>query len=197
VSRLFISHASANNAQALALARWLADNGWDDYFLDVSPARGLAPGERWQEALKAAADRCEAVLFLLSPAWLASTWCGDEFRLAKDLNKAVFGVLIETVLFDALPQELTGEWQLCDLVSGTERVPFQVAQDPVVPETTVSGRRRLRPLSPRPPLTPPAQGQTNHGPRGATRITPDPGCTAITVRRLTSRPEKSTGLNRK
>ena len=69
MSRSFISHSSVNNAAALAVARWLEDNGWDDYFLDVSALRGLAPGERWQEALKAGADRCEAVIFLVSPAW--------------------------------------------------------------------------------------------------------------------------------
>lgn len=117
MSRLFISHASANNGQALAQARWLADNGWDDYFLDVSPARGLSPGERWQEALRVAADRCEAVLFLLSPAWLASTWSRAEFLLAKQLNKAIFGVLIETVPFDDLPREMTGEGS-CAISSG-------------------------------------------------------------------------------
>jgi WD40 repeat protein len=149
VSRLFISHASANNAQALALALWLADNGWrNDYFLDISPSGGLLPGERWQAALKAAADRCEAVLFLLSPGWLASPWSRAEFLLAKQLNKAVFGVLIETVQLDDLPREMTGEWQLCDLVAGTERSDFEVAQDPIVPKTVVSfgsaGLTRLR-----------------------------------------------------
>jgi len=44
------------------------ENGWDDYFLDVSPQRDLVPGEHWQEALKSAGDRCEAVLFLISRA---------------------------------------------------------------------------------------------------------------------------------
>jgi len=62
MSKIFISHSSVNNAPALAVARWLAENGWDDFFLDIEPARGLSPGERWQEALKAASDRCEAVL---------------------------------------------------------------------------------------------------------------------------------------
>jgi len=70
LARLFISHSSVNNAAAIALGKWLSEQGFDDVFLDVDPDRGLAPGERWQEALRAAADRCEAVLFLVSPAWL-------------------------------------------------------------------------------------------------------------------------------
>jgi hypothetical protein len=38
---------------------------WDDVFPDLDPVRGLAPCERWQKALKAAADRCEALRALL------------------------------------------------------------------------------------------------------------------------------------
>ena len=60
---------------------------WRRLPLDIDPKRGLAPGERWQEALKSAADSCEAVLFLISPAWLASRWCQAEFLLAKSLDK--------------------------------------------------------------------------------------------------------------
>ncbi|WP_242684326.1 TIR domain-containing protein, partial [Paraburkholderia hospita] len=138
MTKIFISHSSANNALALAIGHWLADNGWDEYFLDLEPAKGLAPGERWQEALKAAADRCEAVLFLISPAWRDSRWCLAEFLLAKQLGKTIFGVLVEAVPLDALPTEMTAEWQLCDLVAGSQRQSFRVLHDPLVPETEVS-----------------------------------------------------------
>jgi hypothetical protein len=94
VSRIFLSHSSRDNAWAIQLRDWLAGNGWDDVFLDLDPAAGLAPGERWQNALKAAADRCEAVLFLISPNWLASNWCLSEFLLAKQLGKRLFPLLI-------------------------------------------------------------------------------------------------------
>ncbi len=148
MSKIFLSHSSANNAHALALARWLRDNGWDEYFLDVEPNRGLAPGERWQAALKQAAHRCEAVVFLISPAWRDSRWCLAEFLLAKQLGKTIFGVLVEAIPLDSLPAEMTSEWQLCDLVTGTERCTFRVAYDPIVRETEVSlaesGLARLR-----------------------------------------------------
>ena len=148
MSRIFISHSSANNALALAVAQWLRDSGWDDYYLDVSPTRGLAPGQRWQEALRAAADRCEAVLFLISPAWRDSRWCLAEFLLSKQLGKAIFGALVEPTPLDTLPPEMTSEWQLCDLATGTERVTFAVFQDPIVPRTEVSfaaaGLERLK-----------------------------------------------------
>jgi len=141
MSRIFISHSSVNNAPALAIAQWLRDNGWDDYFLDVAPTRGLAPGERWQEALKAAAHRCEAVIFLVSPAWRDSRWCLAEFLLAKSLGKVIFGVLVEPIAIDTLLPEMTAEWQLCDLATGGERIGFRVSQDPIVPPTQVSFAR--------------------------------------------------------
>ena len=79
MSRLFISHANADNAAAAALHLWLREQGFDEVFLDIDAERGVVPGERWREALKTAAHRCEAVLCLVSPAWLGSEWCQAEF----------------------------------------------------------------------------------------------------------------------
>ena len=138
MSVIFISHSSQNNAEALAVAEWLKANGWGDFFLDVEPSQGLNPGERWQDALKQAADRCEAVVFLISPAWLASRWCLAEFLLAKQLGKVIFGVVIAPVSLDAIPREMTMEWQLCDLVAGDHRESITVAREPLVPATDVS-----------------------------------------------------------
>ncbi len=116
MARLFISHSSADNAAALALRDWLAEHGYDDVFLDIDPEHGLVAGQRWQEALKAAADRCEAVLFLVSPSWLNSRWCLAEFLLAKSLHKRIFGLIVAPVPLDQVPAEMTAEWQLCELV---------------------------------------------------------------------------------
>src|SRR5262245_42169167 len=77
VSRLFISHSSANDNWALALQAWLIREGWsgeEDIFLDLDPERGIVAGQRWVRALEDAATRCEAVLFLISEVWLASKW---------------------------------------------------------------------------------------------------------------------------
>jgi hypothetical protein len=117
MSRLFISHSSVDNDAAIALRDWLWAQGFqNEVFLDVDPARGFAPGIKWREALKSAADRCEGVLVLISPAWLASRWCRNEFDLARILHKPIFALVIEKVSPDALPAELTDEWQICNLV---------------------------------------------------------------------------------
>ena len=138
MSKIFISHSSRDNAKALAVAQWLEQNGWGEYFLDITPTRGLAPGERWQAALKTATDRCEIVLVLISPAWRDSKWCLAEFLQAKQLGKTIVGVIVEPTPIETLLKELTAEWQLCDLQSGVEQQTFHVFQDQIVPPTEVS-----------------------------------------------------------
>lgn len=138
MSKIFISHASDDNAKVLAVSKWLEQNGWDDVFLDIVPAKGLLVGERWQEALRTATNRCQIVLCLLSPAWRDSRECLAEYLLAKQLGKTIFGVLIEPVSRETLPKGMTDEWQLCDLVSGVEQEIFQVFLDQKVPLTQVS-----------------------------------------------------------
>ncbi len=146
MARLFLSHSSANDAAALALNAWLDEQGFDDVFLDVDPLGGIAPGERWQDALRAAADRCEAVLFMLSPPWLASQWCQAEFLLAKSLHKRIFGLIVEPVALDRIPTEMTAEWQLCDLTGKEEPRSFEVSvkNRPVSVSFPVAGLALLR-----------------------------------------------------
>jgi hypothetical protein len=108
VSRIFLSHSSSDDAEAVALRDWLSESGWkNEIFLDLDPQRGIAPGERWERALNEAANRCEAVLFLVSKGWLSSGWCLKEFNLAHKLNKRLFGVLIEDIPVSDLPVNLT------------------------------------------------------------------------------------------
>ncbi|HEV3240284.1 MAG TPA: PQQ-binding-like beta-propeller repeat protein [Casimicrobiaceae bacterium] len=118
MSRLFISHSSRNDDWAIALRDWLMRNGWsaeNDVFLDLDPERGIVAGERWARALEEAATRCEAVLYLVSEAWLASKWCWDEYQLAKELNKKLFALLIDDVPLARLPSGLTAQWQVVRL----------------------------------------------------------------------------------
>lgn len=148
MSLLFLSHSSQDNAKAIALHNWLLREGWDDLFLDVDPNRGIMAGERWEKALHQAANRCDAVLFLISNAWLASEWCRKEFRLAHRLNKRIFGLLIEEIDIAQLPAELTETWQLCDLISGQDHLYLPEVELPNGRKELVtfsaSGLRRLR-----------------------------------------------------
>ena len=51
MSRIFLSHSSKDNFEAIAVRDWLATEGWDDVFIDLDPERGIAAGERWERAL--------------------------------------------------------------------------------------------------------------------------------------------------
>ncbi len=112
---LFISHSSKNNERAIRVRDWLREQGWRDTFLDLDPEHGLAPGQRWQEELKKAGERCSAVIVLVSPEWVASRWCVTEFQLATMLDKVVIPVLIAPTRFADLPPELTAHFQMADM----------------------------------------------------------------------------------
>ncbi len=86
------------------------------------------------DALRAASDRCEAVLCLISPDWLKSRWCMTEFLLARSLHKRILAAVVAPVALDALPVEMTAEWQLCELVGADRHREFVMA------EATVSFR---------------------------------------------------------
>jgi WD40 repeat protein len=148
MSQIFLSHSSRNNDSAVALRDWLVAQGWDDVFLDLDPHRGVAAGERWERSLNQAASRCEAVLFLVSRAWLASDWCVKEFHLANRLNKRLFGVLIEDIPIVDLPSTLTGTWQLMSLTSGRDHIMLRAllpgSQDEVHVTFSREGLTRLR-----------------------------------------------------
>ena len=121
MSRIFLSHSSNDNFEAIALRDWLASEGWNDVFLDLDPERGIAAGQRWERALHDAASRCEAIIFLVSANWLGSGWCTKEYALARGLNKKLFAALIDpTRTIGSLPEELTGVWQIVDLVHGQD-----------------------------------------------------------------------------
>jgi hypothetical protein len=100
---IFISHSSRDNAIALAFRDWLASEGITDAFLDIGDIGG---GERWREAIRTAAERCEAVILLASPDSLASIECRSQVRLAEDMGKALLVLLVRDM--DAGDPSLAG-----------------------------------------------------------------------------------------
>ena len=150
MSRIFLSHASANNAEAIAIRDWMKAQGWDDVFLDLDPERGLVGGGRWQAALKAAVDTCELVVVVVSPDWAASSWCKAEFLLTKHGSnpKAILPVIVVPTPFSALPSEMTAEYQHVDLTTGVRSATSNVTLPPGDKTATVAfseeGLRRLK-----------------------------------------------------
>ena len=95
MTAIFISHRSCDNAEADALKGWLAEQGHERLFLDFDPADGIPAGVDWEQRLYQELRRCQALLIVLTPAWLESKWCGNELAIAREKGKAVFVVRVK------------------------------------------------------------------------------------------------------
>lgn len=137
MARIFISHSSRNNAEALALHQWLVSQGWSDLFLDIHHEDGLAAAEKWQKALRQSITRCRAVIFCISPEWLESQFCMAEFWGALGAGAAPVGVIVKPVDVNTIPAAMSGEWQLVNLTFGGDPEIFRVAPPPAREEMTV------------------------------------------------------------
>ncbi len=124
--RLFISHSSKDNVEALAFQRWLMANGWaaEDVFIDL---HGIGAGERWRDTLRKANASCEAVLLLASPDALDSKECQRELNLAEDLGKEVMVAILRDLKKDDPRLSRWADRQFVDLSQQpTERMePFE------------------------------------------------------------------------
>jgi WD40 repeat protein len=142
MSRIFLSHSSVDTREAVALKHWLAEQDpplANEIFLDVDPESGLQTGTRWKDALRRANARCEAVICLLSPNWEASQECRVEYRTAENLNKQIFMARLGPSTGD----DLTSEWQRCDLFGDGPRTAVDIGGGPPV-EFATQGLYRLR-----------------------------------------------------
>lgn len=142
MSRIFLSHSSADARAAIALKQWLIDQDAslpNDIFLDVDHDTGLKAGTRWKDALRLANARCEAVVCLLSRNWEASHECKVEYRTAENLNKQIFCARLEASTGD----DLTLEWQRCDLFGEGPTTLIDIGSGPPVAFAT-DGLDRLR-----------------------------------------------------
>ena len=88
---LFISHSSRDDAQADALAAWLNNHGFTDIFSDHDSIVG---GDKWREALRASANACRVVIFLVTADWLASSKCFGEFEASWLMGKRLIPLFL-------------------------------------------------------------------------------------------------------
>src|SRR4051794_3650436 len=72
--RVFVSHASTDAVLAAEVHRWLVDGG-REAFLDQDLSDGLVVGEEWERRLRERLRWADAVVCVLTSAYLASVWC--------------------------------------------------------------------------------------------------------------------------
>lgn len=97
MTAIFISHSSTDAAAATRMKAWLEGQGHTSLFLDFDPATGIRAGASWEQTLYRELRKCQAVVALASPAWLASRWCFAEIVQARERGKPVFVVKVEPV----------------------------------------------------------------------------------------------------
>jgi TIR domain len=141
VSRIFLSHSSHDNAEAITLRHWLIQQRPDlagEIFLDLDPATGIQAGTRWKDALRQANSRCEAVICLVSQHWQGSHECQAEYRTAETLGKQILVARLEPVEAD-----ITREWQRCNLFGDGPSVTINTADGDGAIEFAEAGLHRL------------------------------------------------------
>jgi WD40 repeat protein len=102
VTALFLSHASADEAVTQRFRGRLVSAGFSAVFVDFDPQVGISAGRAWEQELYAQLRRADGVVFLGSPASLASRWCGIELGLARSLGRPVFPVRVAGETIDPL-----------------------------------------------------------------------------------------------
>ena len=74
MAKVFISHASADLTVAEELSSWLTGLR-HDVFLDHSLRSGIAIGEDWEHRLHERLRWADAVVCVVTTAYVASAWC--------------------------------------------------------------------------------------------------------------------------
>ena len=93
MARIFISHSSRDGAQSQRMRDWLAEQGFEQAFLDFDKHVGIPPGADWEKTLYTEIAAAQAVILILTPNWIDSKWCFAEFTQARALGKAIFPVI--------------------------------------------------------------------------------------------------------
>ncbi|MEP7307174.1 MAG: TIR domain-containing protein [Acidobacteriota bacterium] len=94
MARLFLSYRRVDEPVAHAVEAALAAEG-HDVFMDCLPDAGIAPGENWEARLYDELHRTDAVVAVVSTAYLDSHWCFAELAIARSRGVTVFPLLLE------------------------------------------------------------------------------------------------------
>jgi hypothetical protein len=113
VAKVFVSHAGADVALAGEVRRWLVEDG-QEVFLDRDLRDGITVGEEWQARLHERLRWADAVVCVLTAAYVRSTWCAAEVGIAQSRGARLLPLLAEP----GVTHPLLDGVQFLDLSSG-------------------------------------------------------------------------------
>ncbi|MGH3709630.1 MAG: TIR domain-containing protein [Pseudonocardiaceae bacterium] len=94
MARVFISHANDDRETTDEVHRWLVAEG-HEVFLDRDPRNGMVVGEEWEQRLSERLRWADAVVCVVTSAFLASKWCLHEVGYARSRGSRLLSVLAE------------------------------------------------------------------------------------------------------
>src|SRR6478609_7256952 len=95
VARVFVSHGSADAARAASVHEWLVAEG-HEVFLDCDLQDGIVPGDDWQARLHERLRWADAVVSILTSAYVNSPWCSAEVAIAQSRGSRLLPVQAES-----------------------------------------------------------------------------------------------------
>jgi tetratricopeptide (TPR) repeat protein len=120
MARVFISHSSADKRWATEVCEWLRADGHDP-FLDSDLREGIAVGEDWKQRLYHELRNVDAVLCIVSKAFVASTWCAAEVGIADERGYRLLPLRVEAGVVHPLMERLQYTDYLADPAGARER----------------------------------------------------------------------------
>ncbi|MEO7193836.1 MAG: TIR domain-containing protein, partial [Pseudonocardiaceae bacterium] len=105
VARVFISHASKDRALACEVHQWLIATG-HEVFLDQDVRDGIALGEVWRQRLWERLRWADAMVCVVTSAYLVSTWCAAEVAVAQSRGSRLLPLRVEPGLDHPLLSEV-------------------------------------------------------------------------------------------
>ena len=94
MATVFISHASADTDVALRVERWLTDAG-HTVLLDRSVQSGIRLGDDWRLRIEAWLRDADAMVCLMTAAYMASPWGVYEVGAARTQGCLVLPLVVE------------------------------------------------------------------------------------------------------
>jgi WD40 repeat protein/energy-coupling factor transporter ATP-binding protein EcfA2 len=95
VARVFVSHASEDLVLACDVHRWLIETG-HEAFLDQDLRDGIVVGEQWRHRLHERLRWADAVVCVVTSAYLASPWCTTEVAVAQSRGSWLLPLRVES-----------------------------------------------------------------------------------------------------
>jgi hypothetical protein len=121
VTRVFISYATRDRAIADEVAGWLRADGHEP-FLDHDLRNGISVGEDWEQRLDDELRRVDAVIGVVTSAFVASSWCSAEVATARALGCRLMPLSAEAEVVHPLMRRLQSVDYLVDPGQARDRV---------------------------------------------------------------------------